>query len=173
MRPAGLRLVPADEARHAGAMLAVFNHEIRHSTALYETEPRTMATMAEWFAGKASGEWPVLVAEDPAGQLLGFASYGSFRAYPAFCQTVEHSVYVAAGARRRGVATTLLQALIAKAREERLHVMVGAIDAENHASLALHASLGFEPVGHLKQTGRKFGRWLDLILVQRLLDNTT
>lgn len=164
-----LRIVPADEARHARAMLAIFNHEIRHSTALYEDEPRTLDTMAEWFAGKASGDWPVLVAEDEAGQLLGFASYGTFRAYPSFAQTVEHSVYVAPAARRRGVARTLMQDLIAQAREERLHVMVGAIDAENHPSLALHAALGFETVGHLRETGRKFDRWLDLVLVQRVL----
>lgn len=167
-----LRVVAADEARHAGAMLAVFNHEIRHSTALYETELRTMDTMADWFAGKVAGSWPVLVAENSAGELLGFASYGPFRAYPAFRHTVEHSVYVALEARRRGVATALLLALIEQAREEALHVMVGAIDAENQASLALHTTLGFDTVGHLRQTGRKFGRWLDLVLVQRLLDAT-
>lgn len=160
---------PADEARDSGAILAIFNHEIVHSTALYEEEPRTTATMATWFASKAAGQWPVLVAEDTTGRLLGFASYGPFRAYPSFRHTVEHSVYVSPGARRQGVATVLLQALLAQASREALHTMIGAIDAENHASLALHAALGFATVGHLHQTGHKFGRWLDLILVQKMV----
>lgn len=150
-------------------MLALFNHEIAHSTALYEDEPRTLATMAEWFAQKTAGGWPAIVAEDDDRQLLGFASYGAFRAYPAFRQTVEHSVYVAVDARRQGVARALMQALIGLAREEDVHVMIGAIDRENTASIALHEALGFEAVGHLKQTGRKFGRWLDLLLYQRIL----
>jgi phosphinothricin acetyltransferase len=165
-----LHLRAADPERDAAAMLAIFNHEIEHSTALYEEEPRTLDTMTAWFSSKAAGDWPVLVAEDLQGTLLGFASYGPFRAYPSFRYTVEHSVYVALAARRRGVARALLRALVQQARKESIHVMIGAIDAENHASLALHAALGFEPVGHLKQTGRKFGRWLDLVLVQRLLD---
>lgn len=168
--PPDLHLRAADASRDAGAMLAIFNHEIEHSTALYEEEPRTLETMTAWFASKAAGGWPVLVAEDLQGTLLGFASYGPFRAYPSFRYTVEHSVYVSVAARRRGVARRLMRGLVQQAREESLHVMIGAIDAENHASLALHAALGFEPVGHLKQTGRKFGRWLDLVLVQRLLD---
>lgn len=165
-----MRIVPASETRHARAMLALFNHEMAHSTALYEHEPRTLATMAEWFAQKTAGGWPTIVAEDDEdGRLLGFASYGSFRAYPAFSQTVEHSVYVAVDARRRGVARALMQAMIGLARDEAVHVMIGAIDRENTASIALHEALGFEAVGHLKQTGRKFGRWLDLLLYQRIV----
>lgn len=166
-----LSIRPAEEARDAQTMLAIFNHEIVHSTALYEDEPRTLDAMAGWFAGKVAGSWPVLVAQDRAGQMLGFASYGPFRPQAAFRHTVEHSVYVDVPARRRGVARALMHALVQLAREESLHAMVGAVDADNHASLALHAALGFREVGRLRETGHKFGRWLDLVFVERLLDD--
>lgn len=164
-----MHLVAAQEDRHAAAMLAIFNHEIAHSTALYEVEPRTLDSMDVWFANKTAGAWPVIAAEDEAGQLLGFASYGTFRAYPAFDHTAEHSVYVASPHQRRGIGRALMHRLMDLAREDGLHVLVGAIDSENHASIALHEALGFERVGHLHQTGHKFGRWLDLLLYQRIL----
>lgn len=167
-----MRIVPAHESRHAAAMLAIFNHEIVHTTALYEETPRSPANMADWFAGKVAGAWPVIVAEDDTGALLGFASYGTYRAFPAFEHTVEHSVYVATGQQRRGVGRALMQQLMALAREDQIHVMVGAIDSENLASIALHEHLGFDRVGHLRETGRKFGRWLDLLLYQRIIAAT-
>lgn len=164
-----LHIVPADEGRHAAAMLAIFNHEIAHSTALYDIEPRSPAHMADWFAHKAAGDWPVIVAEDSDGQLLGFASYGTFRAYPAYRRTVEHSVYVDQHHQRCGIGRALMQQLIQRARDDDMHVMVGAIDSENTGSIALHEALGFVRVGHLRETGHKFGRWLDLLLYQRIL----
>lgn len=164
-----LRILPADERRHAAAMLAIFNHEIAHTTALYEVEPRSPQHMADWFAHKVAGGWPVIVAEDEHGQLLGFASYGTFRAYPAFEHTVEHSVYVALPHQRRGVGRALMQRLSQQAHDDGLHVMVGAIDSSNTASVALHQALGFQRVGHLRETGHKFGRWLDLLFYQRTL----
>lgn len=164
-----LHIGPADEDRHAAAMLAIFNHEIAHSTALYDIEPRSPAYMADWFAHKAAGNWPVIVAEDGHGQLLGFASYGTFRAYPAYRRTVEHSVYVASHHQRRGIGRALMQQLIQRARDDDMHVMVGAIDSENTGSIGLHEALGFVQVGHLRETGHKFGRWLDLLFYQRIL----
>lgn len=164
-----MRIIPAEEDRHTDAMLAIFNHEIAHTTALYEFEPRTPDTMRDWFANKAAGQWPVIVAEDETGQLLGFASYGTFRAYPAFDRTVEHSVYVDSRQQRRGIGRALMQHLMQLAQDEDVHVMVGAIDSANTGSIALHEALGFERVGHLRETGRKFGRWLDLLLYQRIL----
>lgn len=167
--PLTMHIRPANETRHASAMLAIFNHEIAHSTALYEMEPRTLDSMAHWFADKESGGWPVIVAEDDADLLLGFASYGPFRAYPAFDRTVEHSVYVAQPYQRQGVGRALMHSLLALAADDALHVMVGAIDSSNSASIALHEALGFDRVGHLRQTGHKFGRWLDLLFYQRIL----
>jgi L-amino acid N-acyltransferase len=113
--------------------------------------------------------FPVLAAKED-GRLLGFASFGDFRAWEGYAATVEHSIYVDAPARRRGIGRALLSGLIDRARALELHAMVGGIEAENRASLNLHAALGFTEVGRLTQVGRKFGRWLDLVFVERLLD---
>ncbi len=164
-----MNLSPCTEALHAPAILAILNHAIVTSTALYDYEPRTLATMAIWFAAKRAGDFPVIGAFDDGGQLLGFASYGAFRAFPAYKYTVEHSVYVHHAQRGKGLGKALMNAVIAQAQAQGKHVMVGAIDAANSASLQLHAELGFERVGTMPQVGFKFGRWLDLALVQRVL----
>lgn len=164
-----LHIVSCTEARHAQALLAIFNHEIAHSTALYEYQPRSLAMMSAWFDGKVQGGWPVIAAEDDTGRLLGFASYGPFRAYQAFKYTVEHSVYVQAQCQSRGVGRALMAALTTLAEQHQVHVMVGTIDSANLASIALHERLGFSLAGALQQTGYKFGRWLDLLFYQRIL----
>lgn len=166
-------LVHCTPERHAEAILAILNDAILNSTALYDYQPRPLASMGPWFAAKAAGGFPVLGFEDADGTLLAFGSYGTFRAFPAYKYTVEHSVYVHRDHRGRGLGGDVLQALIAAAREQGLHAMVGAIDAANTASLALHERLGFTRVGTLPQVGFKFGRWLDLALCQRLLDTPT
>ena len=151
------------------AILAILNHAITTSTALYDYHPRTMDNMVTWFAAKAAGNFPVIGAVNKSGTLMGFASYGAFRAFPAYKYTVEHSVYVHAEFRGQGLAKQLMHALIARAQAQGKHVLVGAIDADNAVSLKLHAELGFERVGTMPQVGFKFGRWLDLALVQRVL----
>ncbi|MCK9259332.1 MAG: N-acetyltransferase family protein [Azoarcus sp.] len=168
-----MQLVDCSPERHAGAILDLLNDAIMHSTALYEYSPRPPQSMDAWFAGKREGGFPVIGLEDDDGRLAGFASYGSFRAYPAFKYSVEHSVYVHADHRGRGVGRTLLQALIERARQHQRHLLVGAIDAGNAASIALHASLGFVHAGTLPQAGYKFGRWLDLAFYQLTLDTPT
>jgi L-amino acid N-acyltransferase len=162
-------LAPCTEATHAGAILDILNHAIVTSTALYDYQPRTLANMTSWFAVKRAGDFPVIGAFNDAGTLMGFASYGAFRAFPAYKYTVEHSVYVHHSQRGQGLGKTLMNAVIAAALQQGKHVMVGAIDAANEASLKLHADLGFERVGTMPQVGFKFGRWLDLALVQRVL----
>lgn len=165
-----IELRPCVAADHAPAILAIFNDAIAHSTALYEYQPRTLETMAHWFATKQAGGYPVIGAFDAAGQLLGFASWGPFRAYPAFKYTVEHSVYVHQDHRGRGIGRQLLTELIrqAEARDE-VHALIAAIDMQNPGSIALHESLGFQHAGTLPQVGFKFGRWLDLGFWQRTL----
>lgn len=162
------RLIRCD-ARHAGAILAILNEAIANSTALYDYHPRTPAMMDAWLAAKAKGNYPVIGAVDDAGGLLGFSSYGPFRAWPAYKYSVEHSVYVDAGARGRGLGKLLLREAIADATAQDYHMMIGGIDAANATSIALHRGLGFTHCASIKQAGFKFGRWLDLEFYQLIL----
>lgn len=164
------RLVDCTPVDHAAAILEILNEAIVHSTALYDYRPRTPDSMVDWFATKAAGRFPVIGAVDDAGTLLGFASYGTFRAWPAFKYSVEHSVYVHRDHRGRGVGRLLMEALIAAARAGDLHVMVGGIDTSNHGSIALHERLGFRHAGTVREAGFKFGRWLDLGFWQLVLE---
>jgi phosphinothricin acetyltransferase len=163
-------LVSCTEERHAAAILAIFNEAIVHSTALFDYRPRAPESMAGWFAAKRTGGFPVIGVEDDAGTLLGFASWGTFRAWPAYKYTVEHSIYVHADHRGAGLGRMLLESLVAQAREREVHTLVGGIEASNAPSIALHGKLSFEHVGTIRQAGFKFGRWLDLRFHQRVLD---
>ena len=164
-----MKIVECDEARHAEAMLTIFNEVIATSTALYDYQPRTPAVMTSWFEAKRRGNYPVVGAEDSSGQLLGFASFGPFRAWPAYKYSVEHSIYVDARFRGRGVGRALLHRIIELAREKDYHVLIGGIDTENKASIALHESLGFVHCATVHQVGFKFGRWVDLSFYQLIL----
>lgn len=165
-----LNIVQCTHERHAAAILDIFNDAIVNSTALYDYQPRTAQNMVSWFEAKRVGGFPVIGIEDTQGQLLGFCSWGSFRAYPAYKYTVEHSVYVHPEHRGRGLGQQLMDLLIAEARRHGdVHVLVGAIDAANAGSIALHKRLGFESVGLMPQVGFKFGRWLDLAFYQLTL----
>ncbi|WP_066340643.1 GNAT family N-acetyltransferase [Azohydromonas lata] len=163
-------IVQCTHARHAQAILDIFNEAIATSTALYDYQPRPLASMETWFAAKDKGNFPVIGIEDEAGTLLAFGSFGTFRAWPAYKYSVEHSVYVHKDHRGQGLGLKVMQALIAAAREHGVHAMVGGIDAANAGSIALHERLGFKHVGTLPQVGFKFGRWLDLAFYQLLLD---
>ena len=164
-----MKLVQCEPRRHSEAILAILNDAIVNSTALYDYKPRSSENMVSWFAAKAQQQYPVIGIENDAGDLLGFASYGPFRAWPAYKYTVEHSVYVDGRFRGQGVGRQLLQALIAAAEEQQYHVMVGGIDATNAVSIKLHESLGFTACGIVRQAGFKFGRWLDLAFYQLIL----
>jgi L-amino acid N-acyltransferase len=158
----------ADPASDGDAILAIVNDAILNSTAWYEYEPWDSARLTSWFDAKRAGGWPLLVAEGD-GEALGFASFGTFRDRPAYARTVEHSVYVAAAARGRGIGRRLLDALVEAARGRELHAMIGGVDAANEGSLAFHRAAGFVEAGRLREVGWKFGRWLDLIFMQKLL----
>jgi phosphinothricin acetyltransferase len=154
----------------ADQILAIFNDAILNSTALYDYKPRTRDSMTVWFENKQKGNFPVIGAVNETGQLLGFGSYGTFRAWPAYKYSVEHSVYVAAAHRGKGLGKMLLQQLIDSAREQNYHVLIGGIDSSNAVSIQLHKRLGFQHAGTIRQVGYKFGRWLDLDFYQLLLD---
>ena len=164
-----MNIVPCEAARHSAAILAIFNDAIANSTALYDYRPRAPETMITWFEAKAKGRYPVIGVEDDSGTLMGFASYGPFRAWPAYKYTIEHSIYVDARFRGRGLGRILLTEIIAAAQGQDYHVMVGGIDAANAVSIKLHETQGFSHCGTVKHAGFKFGRWLDLAFYQLIL----
>ena len=163
------------------AILAIYNDVIATSTAVYRDDPATLDDRLQWFTARQAQSYPVLVAVGAVASaeaaaadtgLLGFASYGDFRAWPGYRFSVEHTVHIRADQRGRGVGTLLMRALIQRAVEQGKHVMIGGVDADNEASLRFHERLGFQRAAHLRQVGIKFGRWLDLVFVQRILDGT-
>lgn len=164
-----MQIVACTHAEHAEAILAIFNDAILHSTALYEYHPRPLSSMATWFDLKRECGFPVIGAVDADGTLLGFASYGTFRAWPAFKYSVEHSVYVHREHRGKRIGEALMQALIEAATSNGVHVLVGGIDMRNAPSIALHEKFAFAHAGTIREAGFKFGRWLDLGFWQRTL----
>jgi L-amino acid N-acyltransferase len=161
--------IHCEEQKHSQAILDIFNEAIVNSTALYDYKPRTIESMAPWFATKGQNNYPVIGLENDAGVLLGFASYGAFRPHPAYKYSVEHSIYIQKDHRGRGLGAVLLEALIKEAEVREVHMMVGGIDASNQASIALHEKFGFEHSGTVREAGFKFGRWLNLAFYQKIL----
>ncbi len=163
------------EERDVHSILDILNHEILHSTSLYEYEPRTYQTQLDWFWEKKKSGWPIFVAE-LNGPVVGLATYGTFRARVAYQFTVEHSIYICHDRRGNGIGDALMQRLILAAKEGGYHTMIGGIDASNEGSLRFHRRYGFKEVGRLNQVGYKFDRWLDLVFMQLVigeLPNTT
>ncbi len=162
--------VRSAEERDLPEILAIFNDVIATSTAVYALAPTTLDERRAWFDGRRSAGFPVLVAV-AAGEVIGVASFGDFRGtWPGYRFSVEHSVHVRSDKRRLGIGSHLVQALIPIATAMDKHVMIGGIDASNAGSLRMHERLGFEKVAHFREVGHKFGRWLDLVFVQRFLD---
>lgn len=151
------------------AILDIFNHAVRHTTAIFSDTEADLAGRRAWMLERQGKSYPVLVAED-VGNVLGFASFGDFRSFPGYRLSVEHSVYVHHAVHRSGVGRQLMEALIERARVAGKHVIIGGIDAGNPSSLALHASLGFIETARMPQVAAKFGRWLDLVFMQLILD---
>jgi phosphinothricin acetyltransferase len=150
------------------SMLAIYNEVLQTSTAIFSNQPRSEEQQHYWFEDRTTHGLPVLVASDDSG-VVGFASYGPFRAWPGYRHTVENSIYFAPHARQRGYGVQLLSALVERAIAAKLHTMIAGIDGENTGSMRLHEKVGFTRVAHLRQVGRKFERWLDLTFYQRLL----
>ncbi|POF34385.1 GNAT family N-acetyltransferase [Roseibium marinum] len=152
------------------AILAIYNRAIRETTAAWTNREETLDDRLTWFEGRKKEGLPVLVAENDKGEVLAFASFGPFRPREGYRFTAEHTVYVDPKAQRQGVAFALLSQLIDIAGAKGLHLLLGVIDGENAASIALHEKLGFEVTGRLPQAGTKFGRWLDLVLMTLVLN---
>jgi phosphinothricin acetyltransferase len=160
IRPA----VPAD----LEAICGIYNQVIATSTTVYTEEASDVDERGRWMAARQAQGYPVLAAERD-GAVIGFASFGDFRPWPGYRFTVEHSVHVAEWARGQGVGGPLVRALFPLAETLGKHVMVAGVDADNDGSIRFHERLGFERVAHFREVGFKFGRWLDLVFLQRRL----
>ena len=161
-------LVRAAELRDAEATAAIYNYEVENTTATYDLVPRTLDAQREWISAR-TGAFSVIVAEDSELGVLGYAALSTYRDRAAYRTTVENSIYVRRDQQRRGVGKLLLNALLDVARDSGFHTVVARIDSQSEASRALHASLGFVEVGIEREVGRKFGRWLDSVIMQRML----
>ncbi|WP_447396467.1 N-acetyltransferase family protein [Staphylococcus aureus] len=143
------------------AILAIYNDAIINTTAVYTYEPQTIDERIAWFETKQRNHEPIFVFEEN-GSVLGFATFGSFRPWPAYQYTIEHSIYVDASARGKGIASQLLQHLIVEAKAKGYRTLVAGIDASNEASIKLHQKFNFKHAGTLTNVGYKFDYWLDL-----------
>lgn len=149
-------------------ILAIFNDVIATSTSVFSEDPVSLENRLAWFADRRARGFPVLVVRDGSG-VAGFGSFGDFRAWPGYRFTVEHTVHVRADRRGGGIGTALVQALVERARERGVHTMIAGVDAQNEGSLRLHQRLGFVECARIPQVGFKWGRWLDLVFLARIL----
>jgi L-amino acid N-acyltransferase YncA len=149
------------------AILDIVNHNILHSTSLYDYNIRSYEQQKTILEEKINKNFPVIVAELD-GIVVGFGMYSEFRFREAYQFTVEHSVYVSEDFHGKGIGKQLLQELINLARKQKLHTMIGVIDSENQSSVVFHEKFGFKTVGIIKESGYKFDRWLDSVLMQLL-----
>jgi L-amino acid N-acyltransferase len=156
-------------ARHddAEAIRQIYNLEVSTSTVTFDLVPRTLDEQVQWLEAR-SGAHAVIVAERD-GEVVGFASLSPFRDRPAYNSTVEDSVYVRADQRGQGLGAALLNELVALAGQHGFHTVVARIVGGHDTSIELHRRLGFDEVGTEREVGRKFGKWLDVVVMQRLL----
>ena len=151
----------------AEALADIYNHEVTTGTATFDLVPRDVEDQRRWITER-SGAYPAVVAERD-GAVVGFGSLSRYRDRPAYATTVEDSVYVHDGHRGGGVGRALLDDLVARAQDHGFHTIVARIAEGQEASVALHRACGFELVGVEREIGRKFGRWLDVVVMQRML----
>jgi phosphinothricin acetyltransferase len=158
---------PASES-DLPAILAIYNDAVLNTTAIWNETPVDLANRRAWFEARGKAGFPVLVA-DEGGAVAGYGSFGDFRPFEGYRVTVEHSLYVARDARGKGLGKALLAALIGEAGTLGKRAMIGGIDGSNAPSISLHEKFGFTEVGRLPGVGTKFGRPLDLVLMQKNL----
>ncbi|MGI9031429.1 MAG: GNAT family N-acetyltransferase [Ilumatobacteraceae bacterium] len=156
------------EPAHAPGIRAIYNLEVTTATSTFDLVPRSLADQTAWL-GARTGAFAAVVALDDADEVVGFASLSPYKERAAYRTTVEDSVYVARDHEGRGVGTALLERLLEVAAASGFHAVMARIEASGTASRALHAKCGFELVGVERQVGRKFNRWLDVAVMQRLL----
>ncbi len=163
--PPTVRLAVASDAE---AIRAIYNREVLGSTATFDLVPRRHEDQVAWLVAH-DGAHPATVAVGDDGSIVGFGSLSPWRSRPAYNTSVEDSVYVRDDQRGRGVGRLLLADLVERARAHGFHAVFARIVGGHEASIALHAALGFEVAGVEREVGRKFGRWLDVVVMERLL----
>lgn len=161
------------EDRDLVGITAIYNDAVEHTTAIWNETTIDVENRRAWRADRENTGYPVLVAVSDKGDVLGYASFGDWRAWDGYRHTVEHSVFVRADQRGGGIGKALMAALIERARDIGKHVMVAGIEAGNTGSIRLHEKLGFEHAGLLREVGTKFGRWLDLAFMQLTVNART
>jgi phosphinothricin acetyltransferase len=145
----------------------IYNHYVLHSTCTYQTDPETPAERSAWFAAHGP-KHPVTVATEE-DVVVAWASISPFHRRAAYANTVENSVYVHPDHHRKGLGKALMLDMMERAKAIGHHTIIAGIDAEQTASVALHRALGFVQVAYMKELGFKFGRWLDVIYMQKML----
>jgi phosphinothricin acetyltransferase len=159
--------VPAT-AEHAEGTRSIYNRAVETSTVTFEMTPRSLTDQLAWVEEHA-GAHPAVVAIEDAGQVIGFGSLSPYRPRAAYSTTVEDSVYVHEGFQRRGVGRAVLEELLVLAAAHGFHSVIGRVVDGNEGSVALHLACGFEVIGTEREVGRKFGRWLDVVCLQKLV----
>jgi len=144
------------------SILEIYNDAILNTTAIYDYKVHNISDREVWYKKKLLEGFPLIVFEEE-DKVLGYASFGSFRDYPAFKYTVENSLYVHKNYRNKGIGTLLLKELISIAEAEGFKVMVAAIDGDNTKSILMHERFGFKYSGSINKAGYKFGKWLNLV----------
>jgi phosphinothricin acetyltransferase len=162
----GLRIRPATETDLA-AVNDIYNHYVLHSTCTYQEEPEPPSGRYQWFHSHDPNH-PIIVAERD-GQIVGWGALSPYHPRSAYRNTVENSVYVHPDWHRQGIGSLLLDNLIRLAHTLGHHAIIAVIDADQAESIGLHAKFKFQPVGRLRQIGFKFGRWLDVVYMELLL----
>lgn len=162
--PLAVRVATADDAE---SIRAIYNLEVTESTVTFDLTPRSLAEQHDWL-GEHSGAHPAVVAVD-GEVVVGFGSLSPYRPRPAYATTVEDSVYVRRDRQGQGIGRTILAELVDLATSHGFHAVMGRIVDGHEASIALHRACGFEMVGIEREVGRKFGRWLDVAVMQKLL----
>lgn len=152
----------------APIILEIINYNILNATALYDYEPRTLENQLAILEEKLSKGFPVIVATEKE-TVVGFGYYSEFRFREAYKFTVEHSVYAHPNYIGKGIGKSILENLIVLAKAQKLHTMIGVIDAENQSSIEFHKKFGFEIAGTIKESGFKFDRWLHSVFMQKML----
>jgi L-amino acid N-acyltransferase YncA len=156
------------QIKDAQAILEIINYNILNATALYDYEPRTLENQMAILEEKLSKGFPIVVAAEEE-TVVGFGYYSEFRFREAYKFTVEHSVYAHPNHIGKGIGKLILKNLIDLAKAQKLHTMIGVIDAENQSSIEFHKKFGFEIAGTIKESGFKFNRWLHSVFMQKML----